>query len=78
MWSAGYVGLYRGPGGSSAQEFDDVKVFIDNDEDGILDAADDVQLSDDFASNVMSLTYDNNGNLTDDGVLRYVYDDWNP
>ena len=32
---------------------------------------------DPFTSNQVSLTYDNNGNLTDDGVLRYVYDAWN-
>lgn len=25
-WSAGYVGLYRGSGGSSVQQYDDVKI----------------------------------------------------
>jgi RHS repeat-associated protein len=35
------------------------------------------QVLDDFSSSIMSLTYDDNGNLTDDGVLRYVYDGWN-
>jgi hypothetical protein len=51
----------------------------DNNADGdILDAGDDIQVSDDFNSATVSLTYDNNGNLTDDGVLRYVYDAWNP
>jgi hypothetical protein len=55
-----------------------VKIGYDNNGDGdILDAGDDIQMSDDFNSNVMSLTYDNNGNLTDDGVLHYVYDGWN-
>jgi RHS repeat-associated protein len=60
------------------QQYDDVKIGYDNNGDGdILDAGDDLQVSDNFSSNVMSLTYDNNGNLTDDGVLRYVYDAWN-
>ncbi|MFH1748317.1 MAG: hypothetical protein ABIG44_14895 [Planctomycetota bacterium] len=39
-WSAGYVGLVRGRLSGDTQQFDDVTVFIDNDEDGILDAAD--------------------------------------
>jgi len=30
----------------------------------IADAGDDIQIDDDFSSNVMSLSYDNNGNLT--------------
>ena len=77
-WSAGYVGLYRAPGGSSAQEFDNLKVGYDNNSDGdIADAGDDIQIEDDFSSNVMSLTYDNNGSLTDDGIFEYVYDGWN-
>jgi RHS repeat-associated protein len=77
VWSAGYVGLYR-TGGSVLQQFDDVKVGYDNDADGdIADAGDDIQVLDSFDSSVMSLTYDDNGNLTDDGVLRYVYDGWN-
>jgi hypothetical protein len=60
------------------QQFDDVKVGYDNDADGdIADAGDDIQVLDSFDSSVMSLTYDDNGNLTDDGVLRYVYDGWN-
>ena len=60
------------------QQYDDVKIGYDNNGDGdILDAGDDLQVSDNFSSNVMSLTYDNNGNPTDDGVLRYVYDGWN-
>ncbi len=79
VWSAGLVGLYRAASSSGAvQQYDAVKIGYDNNGDGdILDAGDDLQVSDDFASNVMSLTYDDNGNLTDDGVLRYVYDGWN-
>ncbi len=77
VWSAGCVGLYRAAGGSAAQTFNDVKVWLDHDEDGILDAADDVQVADSFDSGTISLSYDNNGNLTDDGLLKYVYDAWN-
>ena len=77
-WSAGHVGLYRYPGGSAVQQYDDVKIGYDNNGDGdILDAGDDIQVLDPFTSNQMSLTYDHNGSLTDDGVLRYVYDAWN-
>ena len=70
--------LYRAAGGSAAQQYDDVKIGYDNNaDDDILDAGDDIQASDDFGSNVMSLSYDNNGNLTDDGVYHFVYDAWN-
>ena len=41
------------------------------------DAIDDTQVSDNFDSNSFNLAYDNNGNLTDDGVYLYVYDAWN-
>jgi hypothetical protein len=34
-------------------------------------------VSDDFASGTINLAYDHNGNLTDDGVLKYGYDPWN-
>jgi len=55
-----------------------VKIGYDNNADAdILDAGDDLQASDDFGSNAMSLSYDNNGNLTDDGVMHFVYDAWN-
>ena len=43
----------------------------------MADAGDTVLLADDFASNVISLTYDNNGNRTDDGIFQFVYDAWN-
>ena len=75
-WSAGYVGLANWL--ETAQEFDDLRVGIDNNSDGdIADAGDDVQIDDDFSSTTMSLTYDDNGNLTDDGVFKFVYDAWN-
>jgi RHS repeat-associated protein len=55
-----------------------VKIGYDNNGDGdIADAGDTIEVSDGFASSGMSLTYDNNGNLTSDGVLQYVYDGWN-
>ena len=55
----------------------------------MLHAGDDVQVDDDFSTNVITLSYDNTldgawlrqgqaGNLTDDGVLKFVYDAWNP
>jgi YD repeat-containing protein len=79
VWSAGLVGLYRAASSSGAlQQYDDVKIGYDNNGDGdIADAGDTIEVSDDFASSGMSLTYDNNGNLTSDGVLQYVYDGWN-
>ena len=53
-------------------------VGIDNNSDGdIDDAGDDVEIDDDFSSTTMSLTYDNNGNLTDDGLFKFAYDAWN-
>ena len=57
---------------------DDLEIGYDNNSDGdIADAGDDMQIEDDFNSNQTSLTYDNAGNLTDDGVYKYVYDAWN-
>jgi RHS repeat-associated protein len=74
-WSAGYVGLYKGAGDSTVHQFDDVKLGFDNNGDGdILDAGDDVLVDDNFNSNQTSLSYDDNGNLTADGVYNYVYD----
>ena len=55
-----------------------MKIGYDNNGNGdILDSGDVLQVSDDFNSNVMTLTYDSNGNLTSDGVYQYVYDGWN-
>ena len=57
---AGHVGPYRAAGGSAAQQYDDVKIGYDNNgDDDILDAGDDIQASDDFATNVLTLSYDN-------------------
>ena len=77
VWSAGLVGLYRAPGGSAAQQYDDVKIWLDNDANGTLDSGDAVQVADDFSSSTLSLAYDANGNLTGDGIFGYVYDAWN-
>ena len=64
--------------GTSAQQYDDVLIGYDNNDDGdIADAGDDVQVADLFSSNAITLTYDNDGNLTADGLLGYVYDGWN-
>ncbi len=53
-------------------------IGYDNNDDGdIADAGDDVQVADLFSSNAITLTYDNDGNLTADGLLGYVYDGWN-
>jgi RHS repeat-associated protein len=74
-WPAGYAGLFVGPQSSAAAtEFDDVTMWMDTDSDGTIDEQ---QFADDFSSNEVTLTYDDNGNLTCDGVFTYVYDGWN-
>ncbi len=40
----------------------------------IDDAGDDLQINDAFASTSITLTYDDNGNLTADGIFKFVYD----
>jgi RHS repeat-associated protein len=76
-WSAGYVGLYKG-NDTTVHQWDDFQVGLDNNGDGdIADAGDDILVSDDFNSNQVSLSYDNNGNLTNDGVYKFEYDAWN-
>jgi len=61
-WSAGYVGLYRAAGGSSIQQYDDLKIGYDNNsDDDIADDGDDIQIDDSFGSNVLSLSYDTEG-----------------
>jgi len=75
-WSGGYVGLYRG--GTAAQQYDDFKVGYDNNDDGDFDDVGDViAIDDDFNSNTITLSYDDNGNLVDDGIFAFVYDAWN-
>ncbi|MCG3126249.1 MAG: hypothetical protein CHACPFDD_01079 [Phycisphaerae bacterium] len=78
-WSAGHAGLFHGHiANTAAQDFDDVKIGYDNNADLDLDdAGDSIVINDDFASNATSLSYDDNGNLTDDGVFKFVYDAWN-
>ncbi len=74
-WAAGYAGLFVGPHSSAAPtEFDDVTMWMDTDADGTIDEQ---QFADDFDSNQVTLTYDDNGNLTYDSVFTYVYDGWN-
>ncbi len=72
-WPAGYVGLFVA-GSGAATEFDDVTMWMDTDADGTIDEQ---QFADDFDSNQVTLTYDDNGNLTYDSVFTYVYDGWN-
>ncbi len=77
-WPAGYAGVHRGVQTAAAEQFDSFKVGYDNNADAdIDDAGDDVQVDDNFDSAAISLSYDNNGNLTEDGVFKYVYDAWN-
>ena len=55
-----------------------MRIGYDNNGDGdIGDDGDDIQIDDAFTSNVVSLSYDHNGNLTDDGIHKYIYDAWN-
>ncbi len=77
-WSAGYVGLYKGGSETTVHQWDDFQVGLDNNDDGdIADDGDDILVSDDLNSNQVSLSYDNNGNLTNDGVYKFEYDAWN-
>jgi len=81
-WSGGYVGLFRGNQDTNTHQFDDFKVGYDNNADGDFDDGGDViAIDDDFGDSVtngaISLSYDANGNLTDDGVFAFVYDAWN-
>jgi hypothetical protein len=73
----GQAGLYRATGTEVAHEFDDVKIWLDHDADGTLDAGDEVPVADTYNRGALTLSYDDNGSLTDDGILAYVDDDWN-
>ena len=78
VWSAGKVGLVHIEG-TSAITFDDFRVGYDNNADNdIDDDGDDLQIDDNFASTSITLTYDDNGKLTADGIFKFVYDAWNP
>jgi hypothetical protein len=66
--------------GATVQQFDDFKAGVDNSgpkDADFDDGGDEVVINDSFGSNTFSLTYDNNGNLTDDGIFAFVYDAWN-
>ncbi|MFO0839721.1 MAG: RHS repeat-associated core domain-containing protein [Phycisphaerae bacterium] len=79
-FSAGYCGLFRSNLYADTQQFDDFKLGIDNSSprDGDFDdAGDEIVIDDNFNSTTTNLAYDDNGNLTDDGVFKYVYDAWN-
>ena len=72
-------------GGATHLAFDNFKVGYDNNADGdIDDAGDDIQIDDNFDDpgggvtwNKITLAYDANGNLTDDGLYLFTYDAWN-
>ncbi len=84
-WSGGFVGLGRTTSATSTTiTFDDFKAGDDQNADGdIADAGDHIWADYDFNDPMsstwqkVSFTYDNNGNLTNDGVRQYVYDGWN-
>lgn len=63
--------------GSTAIEYDNLEVKIDDTTTAMTGTLDDTVVSDDFADTVLTLTQDNNGNLTSDGLYDYVYDAWN-
>ena|GEM_PF-6566597 len=82
-WSAGFAGVYRGKAGSVVHRWDTGSVGVspanrDNNADGDFDdAGDEILISDDFNSAAITLSYDDNGNLTADGIFAYDYDAWN-
>ena len=75
--AVGYVGPFRGSEGATVQQFDDFRAGTDNSsprDDDFSDAGDEIVIDDNFNSNTTTLAYDNNGNLTDDGMFAFVYD----
>src|SRR6185436_19160164 len=59
-------------------KFDSLKVGYDNsNDDDIDDVGDDLVINENFSSNSKSASYDDAGNLIDDGQFRYIYDAWN-
>ncbi|HNU46998.1 MAG TPA: RHS repeat-associated core domain-containing protein [Phycisphaerae bacterium] len=59
-------------------KFDNLKIGHDNNTDGDLaDAGDDLMIDEGFGSTSVTFTYDNAGNLVDDGHLVFYYDAWN-
>ena len=77
--SAGKVGLFRlTTSTTTTLQWDNFKCGKDNNaDDDADDGGDYVFANYDFASTTLSLSYDDNGNLTDDGLRKYVYDAWN-
>ena len=65
------------PGAASSsgaiQQYDDLKIGYDTNDDGdIADAGDEIQIYDRQDSGSISVSYDDNGNLTNDGLHAYV------
>ncbi|MHC5112196.1 MAG: RHS repeat-associated core domain-containing protein [Planctomycetota bacterium] len=58
-------------------KFDNLEIGYDTDADDDLDASDDIAVDEDFGGTSVTITHDDNGNLTDDGRLKYTYDAWN-
>ena len=59
-------------------KFDDLAIGYDANADGDLNDANDTKpVAETFASTTTTFTYDDAGNLIDDGSFRYTYDAWN-
>jgi len=72
--AAGGFGLTATGGG----KFRNMKIGYDNNaDDDIADAGDDIVYEADLSTTSATVSYDKNGNLTDDGVYKYAYDAWN-
>jgi YD repeat-containing protein len=85
-WSGGQVGLYRDSTSSTATlTWDDFKCGIDNNADGDVDDAGTDYVYADYNFNdpqgstwqKLTLSHDDDGNLTNDGLFKYQYDAWN-
>jgi hypothetical protein len=76
-------GVVLGPPFSFSKPSDsyykDIKIGYDNNaDDDIADAGDDIAIDEPLDDDELSPGHDHNGNLTDDGVFKYVFDAWNP
>ena len=66
MWDGGRFGFWRGAGDDTVtQKFDNLVIEVDADDD---DTYDDEAVNLDFDSAAITLTHDDNGNLTFDGL----------
>ncbi len=64
--------------GGPQPKINSIKIGYDNNaDDDIDDVGDDIVYDDGFSGTSTSTTYDDNGNLTDDGTFKYEYDAWN-